>query len=169
MALSYNLAYQEIILVHPTRRQIFAAITDSTFWNIWQWVIYKSLFSTKNFGLCPQIALWAHSLVTLIALQLLLNEFFGVSSKHSTKQMHSCNGCIYMISPHSFNSQMYHQITCLNRSIVILITFIWFLQSEFSNVSSNGLLEQMHSGIVCICTTFRLSDFSNVSSNGQLE
>ena len=24
MTLSYNLAYQEIILVHPTRRQIFA-------------------------------------------------------------------------------------------------------------------------------------------------
>ena len=24
MSLSYNLAYQEIILVHPTRRQIFA-------------------------------------------------------------------------------------------------------------------------------------------------
>ena len=41
MALSYNLAYQEIISVHPTRRQIFADKSDSVFWNIWQWVIYK--------------------------------------------------------------------------------------------------------------------------------
>ena len=39
MALSYNLPYQEIISVHPARRQIFAGKTDSTFWNIWQWVI----------------------------------------------------------------------------------------------------------------------------------
>ena len=39
LALSYNLAYQEIISVHPTRSQIFAGKTDSTFWNIWQWVI----------------------------------------------------------------------------------------------------------------------------------
>ena len=41
MALSYNLAYHEIISVHPTRRQIFAGKSDSTFWNIWQWVTRK--------------------------------------------------------------------------------------------------------------------------------
>ena len=35
MTLSYNLAYQEIILVHPTRRQIFLGKPYSTFWNIW--------------------------------------------------------------------------------------------------------------------------------------
>ena len=45
MALSYNLGYQEIISVHPTRRQIFAGKTDSTFWNIWQWVINYLIFS----------------------------------------------------------------------------------------------------------------------------
>ena len=39
MALSYNLAYQESISVHPTRRQIFAGKPDSTFPNIWQWLI----------------------------------------------------------------------------------------------------------------------------------
>ena len=39
MALSYNLGYQESISVHPTRRQIFAGKSDSTFWNIWEWVI----------------------------------------------------------------------------------------------------------------------------------
>ena len=39
MALSYNLGYQESILAHPTRRQIFAGKTDSTFWN-WEWVTY---------------------------------------------------------------------------------------------------------------------------------
>ena len=34
MTLSYDLAYQEIILVHPTRRQIFAGKPYSTFCNI---------------------------------------------------------------------------------------------------------------------------------------
>ena len=47
MALSYNLAYQEIISVHPTRRQIFADKSDSTFWNIWEWVIYLLLLCVK--------------------------------------------------------------------------------------------------------------------------
>ena len=41
MALSYNLGYQEIILVHPTRRQIFAGKPYSTFWNIWEWVVFS--------------------------------------------------------------------------------------------------------------------------------
>ena len=40
MALSYNLAYQEIISVHPTRRQIFAGKPYSTFPNIWEWLIF---------------------------------------------------------------------------------------------------------------------------------
>ena len=35
MTLRYYLAYQEIILVHPTRRQFFAGQPYSTFWNIW--------------------------------------------------------------------------------------------------------------------------------------
>ena len=51
MALSYNLAYQEIISVNPTRRQIFAGKTDSTFPNNWQWVIYclwAALFLTNR-------------------------------------------------------------------------------------------------------------------------
>ena len=51
--------------------------------------------------------------------------------------MHSHNGCICMA----------------------------FLQSESSNVPSNGLPEQMHSRIGCICTIFLQSEFSNVSSN----
>ena len=34
MTLSYNFAYQEIISVHPTERQIFAGKPYSTFWNI---------------------------------------------------------------------------------------------------------------------------------------
>ena len=35
MTLSYNLAHQETILVHPTRRQIFAGKPYPTFYNIW--------------------------------------------------------------------------------------------------------------------------------------
>ena len=41
MTLSYNSAYQEIILAHPTRRQIFAGKPYSTFPNIWEWLIYN--------------------------------------------------------------------------------------------------------------------------------
>ena len=41
MTLSYDLAYQEIILVHPTRRQIFAGRPYSTFWNVWEGVILQ--------------------------------------------------------------------------------------------------------------------------------
>ena len=51
--LSYNLAYQEIISVHPTRRQIFAGKTDSTFWNIWQWVIPDILGLSKQIRVYP--------------------------------------------------------------------------------------------------------------------
>ena len=43
MVLSYNLAYQEINSVHPTRRQILAGKPYSTFWNIWEWVIYRHI------------------------------------------------------------------------------------------------------------------------------
>ena len=42
MALSYNLGYQEIISVHPTRRQNFAGKPYSNFPNIWQWLISSS-------------------------------------------------------------------------------------------------------------------------------
>ena len=40
MTLSYKLAYQETILVHPTRRQIFAGKPDSAVYNIWDLLIY---------------------------------------------------------------------------------------------------------------------------------
>ena len=42
MTLSYNLAYQEIISLHPTRRQIFAGKPYSTFPNIWEWLLRNS-------------------------------------------------------------------------------------------------------------------------------
>ena len=48
MALSYNLGYQEIISVHPTRRQIFAGKPYSNFPNIWEWLIYIYIaYSTR--------------------------------------------------------------------------------------------------------------------------
>ena len=36
-----NFSYQETILVHTMRRQSFASISDSTFYNIWDLVIYS--------------------------------------------------------------------------------------------------------------------------------
>ena len=59
MTLSYNLAYQEIILVHPTRHQIFAGKPYSTFHNIWDLLIYYqyplsvlSPFNISGVNLC---------------------------------------------------------------------------------------------------------------------
>ena len=68
MALSYNLAYQEIISVHPRRRQTFAGKTDSTFWNIWQWVIYiiKRITAT----ICREALI-----VIMICKELLVNIY----------------------------------------------------------------------------------------------
>ena len=51
MALSYNLGYQEIISVHPTRHQIFAGKPYSTFPNIWEWVIYIFNFNFQKLDL----------------------------------------------------------------------------------------------------------------------
>ena len=39
-ASAVNCSYQETTLVHPTRRQSFAGKMDSTFYNIWDLVIY---------------------------------------------------------------------------------------------------------------------------------
>ena len=47
MTLSYNLAYQEMIFVHPTRRQIFAGRPYSTFPNIWEWLIFMKYFTLQ--------------------------------------------------------------------------------------------------------------------------
>ena len=40
MTLSYRLGYLETILVHPKTRQGFAGKTNSTFYNIWDLVIF---------------------------------------------------------------------------------------------------------------------------------
>ena len=40
-ASAVNFSYQETILVHPTRRQIFAGKPDSAVYNIWDLLIYN--------------------------------------------------------------------------------------------------------------------------------
>ena len=47
----------ESISVHPTRRQIFAGKTDTTFPNIWEWVLYWYWFFFSILGLCH---FWRH-------------------------------------------------------------------------------------------------------------
>ena len=42
MTLNYHLGYLETILVHPTRRQSFSGKSDSTFYNIWNLVIWNT-------------------------------------------------------------------------------------------------------------------------------
>ena len=57
------------------------------------------------------------------------------------------------------------QIAPVNGYIITLVAFVgFFLQSEFSSVSSNVLPEQMQSRIGCICRIFFQSGFLNVSS-----
>ena len=45
-----NLTYLETVLVHPTRRQSFAGKSDSTFYNIWDFVISLVLLSIWHFS-----------------------------------------------------------------------------------------------------------------------
>ena len=59
-------------------------------------------------------------------------------------------------------SQMSPQMTRLKGCIIRLVAF---LQCEFSNVSSNDLLEKRHSHIGYICLIFLHCAFSNVFSN----
>ena len=51
MTLSYKLAYQEIILVRPTRRQMFAGKPYSTFWNILDLIVYSPLCANMPYAL----------------------------------------------------------------------------------------------------------------------
>ena len=48
---SFKMSYLEPILVHPVRRQNFAGKSDSTFWNIWDWVIYSWIWDFTVFEL----------------------------------------------------------------------------------------------------------------------
>ena len=59
-------------------------------------------------------------------------------------------------------SQMSPQMTRLKGCIIRLVAF---LQCEFSNVSSNDLLEKRHSHIGYICLTFLHCALSDVFSN----
>ena len=61
MALSYNLAYQESISVHPTRRQNFAGKPYSNFPDIWQWVYLR--FSSSGYAAIAE-GCWSFSAAT---------------------------------------------------------------------------------------------------------
>ena len=55
MKLSYNLAYQETILVHSTRRQIFAGKPYSTFYNIWDLLIPEKMKNPSQSSKAPSV------------------------------------------------------------------------------------------------------------------
>ena len=103
-----------------------------------------------------------HSLIGCISTIFLLSEFSNVFSKCLPEQMQSCIGCICS------REWVFRccQTACLNKCIVTLVALLrLFFQSEFSNVFSSCLPEQMHSHIGCIWMTFLQCEFSNVSSN----
>ena len=80
MALSYNLGYHEIISVHPTRRQIFAGKTDSTFWNIWQWVVpsYTDPVLPSYTQYCPILTQY-HQLQTVLPCKNPVSSYIMMS------------------------------------------------------------------------------------------
>ena len=75
MTLSYNLAYQEIILVHPTRRQIFAGKPYSTFWNIWDLLIDLSRVDIK-------LWLWIKTKQWIFLMDQVWNPFHATSNDY---------------------------------------------------------------------------------------
>ena len=69
-----HLGYLETILVHPTRRQSFAGKSDSTFYNIWDlviwWIEYKKVSSPvwpSSIRWCPHQASQAGQIQGLTA------------------------------------------------------------------------------------------------------
>ena len=56
------------------------------------------------------------------------------------------------------------QIACMRECLVTLVTFVWAPPCMLSNVSSNCLIEKMHTGCNCL-TFFPLCFSSNASSN----
>ena len=52
---SFKMSYLEPILVHPVRRQNFAGKSDSTFYNIWDLVVYKYQYVQIYKYQCVQI------------------------------------------------------------------------------------------------------------------
>ena len=75
MAFSYSLGYQESISVHPTRRQIFAGKPDSTFPNIWEWLISRS-FATQTF-----IKIWFLEIFKIVFFFQLVFRVFAIYIK----------------------------------------------------------------------------------------
>ena len=90
--------------------------------------------------------------VTLMAF--LLSEFSDVSSNCLLQQMKSQLGAfVWFFSRVSF--QMHPQMDAKSHWLHLYV----FIQSEFSDVSSNRLLEQMQSRIDCICVVSPQNEF----------
>ena len=77
-ASAVNYSYQEAILVHPTRRQIFAGKPDSTFHNIWDLLIYYQYpltvllpFNISGVNLCFfELLNWANNVLHVIFISV---------------------------------------------------------------------------------------------------
>ena len=67
--------------------------------------------------------------------------------------------CIFFSCKYSINF-LGLVLVCFQMSPKMACTCITFLHCAFSNVSSNGLLERMHSHIGCICLFFPRCAFS---------
>ena len=96
-------------------------------------------------------------------------EFLGAYSTCFSQQMHNRIVCTCLPFLQSGFSNVSSNSLPRQMRSRIGCTYIPFLQSVFSNEISNYLREQMNSHIGHIYAIFPLSEFSNVSSNGMPE
>ena len=97
-----KMSYLEPILVHPVRRQNFAGKSDSTFWNIWDWVI-----SSISVSFCNPMGgrLWNFPKnVVLLLLKIVLKE------KYLMKMLAGKNYSSYLIITLTFTPIKRHPL-----------------------------------------------------------
>ena len=99
MALSYNLGYRESISVHPTRRQIFAGKPDSTFPNIWEWLIYEVVKSRQVATPVDPAAWTSKSKISKIYKLRIINDMQFENKCCSQKSRDSCVSAPALVAP----------------------------------------------------------------------
>ena len=122
--------------------------------------ICSIFFSSARFQMDPPIISLNRCKVKLIAFVPFFSRMnFQMCSQIVCSNIYSAksNGQVFFSS---VSFQMGSQISRLNRCKVTLVAFVKFFSSEFSNVFSNYLPEQMQSHIGCICMISLQSEFS---------
>ena len=111
-ASAVNCSYQETTLVHPTRRQSFAGKMDSTFYNIWDLVIYIIPTSREHRNIAQLCTIYTCDWVKIYLVPQL------------------CRSLCYRVM-----EQFYPPNFPLNKSTIIIIIFEPWACTKFRNHS----------------------------------